>query len=101
MSQLGFTDSFSRRVKPETETLKPLLVSLIFLNEQTKVRRINMQIASDEFLHQKKIVNSCDLRSYCSRVGATFVNEISTASLKIQLSVRSRNNVSLPVICSL
>ena len=42
----------------------------------------------------KRIVSSRDVRSYRSRVAATFGDEISTtAVLKIQLGVQSRNNL--------
>ena len=43
----------------------------------------------------KKSVSSFDMYSYHSHVAATFANKISTTSVKIQLGIQSRNNVSL------
>ena len=45
------------------------------------------------FPQKKTFVSSFDVCSYCSRVAASFVDEVST-SVKIQLGVRSQNNVS-------
>ena len=43
----------------------------------------------------KKSVSSVDMYGYHSHVAATFADKISTTSVKIQLGIQSRNNVSL------
>ena len=75
------------------KTWKPCPLSLIFLMSKPMWKEPNiLQIPRDEF-HQKNLSALLIMCGYRSRVMATFANEIST-SVKIQLGIRSRNNVS-------
>ena len=72
------------------QNVKTASTFLDFLNEQTTMRRL--QITRDEF-HQKKL-SALLICVVIVRAYRQLVNEIST-SVKIQLGVRSWNNVSL------
>ena len=77
-----------------TKTWKPLPLSLIFwIGKPTWEEPNILQMAKRWVSPPKRFVSSFDLCSYCSRVTATFADEISTP-VKIQLGVRSWNNVS-------